>query len=304
MAKLTYLQLVNRVLKRITQAEISDVTAATGHALIISEMINEAQNELWTETNWYSLYKTRKWSTVTYTAATIAFNDAGPDTITDSANGFGSFQDGQQILVSGSTSNDGTWTVNTAVAGTLTLQSADEVTAEALGESITITAITYPVASDWGRGLDMVDITSNQILWEDVIRAFDMDDPNMDSKSNPTCYSFQGSQFRLHPIPAAIYVMRERYWSIPTTLAVNTDTSDLPIECENALIQYALMKVLEYLNKFETADRARMEFERLLKRARSSNSKMIDRLIRFKGNYRYDGIAPPRLPSAYGRTRY
>ena len=63
MSKLNFLQLTNRVLKRISQAEISDVTAATGQAKIITELINEAQNELWAETNWYSLYKTRMFTT-------------------------------------------------------------------------------------------------------------------------------------------------------------------------------------------------------------------------------------------------
>ena len=51
-------------------------------------------------------------STVTYTA---------PDTISDSANGFGSFAAGDIIEIEGSTSNDGVYEVDTAAAGVLTL---------------------------------------------------------------------------------------------------------------------------------------------------------------------------------------
>lgn len=51
-------------------------------------------------------------STVTYTS---------PDTISDSANGFGSFASGDIIEIEGSTSNDGVYEVDTAAAGVLTI---------------------------------------------------------------------------------------------------------------------------------------------------------------------------------------
>ena len=145
MAQLTYLQLTNRVLQRITQPEVSTVIGITGQGKLIIEFINQAQNELWTETtNWYTLFKQRNFKTVLYTAATIAFNSASPATITDSANGFGSFQSGMTILVNGSTSatNDGTYIVTTAAAGTLTLQTADSLTTQVAGSSVTIYALT------------------------------------------------------------------------------------------------------------------------------------------------------------------
>ena len=57
--------------------------------------------------------------------STIDFVDGGgsADTITDSANGFvdAGFENGDEVTVSGSTSNDGTYTIVTAAAGTLTL---------------------------------------------------------------------------------------------------------------------------------------------------------------------------------------
>lgn len=301
MAKQTYLALINTILRRISQSTITDVTTATGHAKIVSDLINEAQNALFVESNWHSLYKTRLFTTTTYTASTIAFTNANPDTITDSGSGFGSFQSGQHILVSGSTSNDGSYYVSTAAAGTLTLQSSDSLTVESAGASITITAITYPAASDWGRTIDLMDVSNNIILTEDVLRAFDESDPNTDYTGTPTHFSMQGGAFRLYPIPSGTYKIRERYWMVPTTLSANTNTSDLPIECENILIHWAWYKVLEYMNKFEQADRLRLETQRLLSQAKSMNDKLIDKMHIMSAYTYNNGLQPPRFPSHYGR---
>src|SRR3990167_4506077 len=77
-------------------------------------------------------------------AATIAFNENTPDsdTITDSGNGLlvAGFQAGDQITVSGSASNDGTYTVATVVAGTITLLAREDLTTEAAGATVTLTA--------------------------------------------------------------------------------------------------------------------------------------------------------------------
>lgn len=71
---------------------------------------------------------------------TIAFVNSNPDTITDSNNNFldRRFIDKEQIIVTGSASNDGTYTVNTATAGTLTLIDSDSLTPEAAGSTVTI----------------------------------------------------------------------------------------------------------------------------------------------------------------------
>jgi hypothetical protein len=76
---------------------------------------------------------------------TFAFNNLNPDTITDSDSGFidAGFEAGHDILVEGSESNDGEYTLATVVAGTLTLDSSDTLTTEAAGENITITRIKW-----------------------------------------------------------------------------------------------------------------------------------------------------------------
>lgn len=75
---------------------------------------------------------------ITYTeivneANTISFNNTNPDTIVDSASGFGSFTNGMTIRVTGTRYNDGDYTIATATAGTLTLVASDSLTDEDTG---------------------------------------------------------------------------------------------------------------------------------------------------------------------------
>lgn len=77
-------------------------------------------------------------------AATIAFNENTPaaDTITDSGNGFlvAGFQSGDQITVAGSASNNGTYTIASVTAGTITLLDRNDLTTEAAGATVKLTA--------------------------------------------------------------------------------------------------------------------------------------------------------------------
>ena len=66
------------------------------------------------------------------TAITVSFVDSDPDTITRAAGSFiaDDFLSGMEITVSGTVSNNGTFTIETVAALTLTLISADSLTAE------------------------------------------------------------------------------------------------------------------------------------------------------------------------------
>ena len=311
MSKLTYLQLTNRVLKRITQPEAATVTGITGQGKIISELINEAQTELWTETtNWYSLFTERMFNTFTFTAATLTFNNASPATITDSGNGFGKFKTGMTIRVTGSASNDGIYMLSPTTApttGTLTLQTADTLTTEAPGQTVIIYALTYPLASDFGRAYHLVDLTNNRILTEDATVAFSEDDPQMMNFNEPTHFSIQGDFYRFYYIPSGTFQMVDRYWKVPTTLAADADVYTLPLFCENFLIHWPLMRVLEYMNKFEAADRVRTQIygtKGVLEKAMFANSKILDKMLRFQPTHGGRPIAPPRFPSHYGARYY
>jgi len=77
-------------------------------------------------------------------ATTIAFseNTGLSDTITDSASGLlvAGFQAGDQITVSGSASNDGTYVIASVTAGTITLLGRNDLTTEAAGATVKIVA--------------------------------------------------------------------------------------------------------------------------------------------------------------------
>lgn len=77
------------------------------------------------------------------TGTTIAFVNSNPDTITDSGNGFiaAGFYPGQKITVNGSVSNDGTYTIKSVTAGTITLIATDSLTAEGAGANVTINSV-------------------------------------------------------------------------------------------------------------------------------------------------------------------
>jgi len=79
----------------------------------------------------------------TLSNTTIAFADTNPDTITRVGGSFvtDGFAIGDQIYVSGSTSNDGYYTLAAVAPLTLTLVNADALTNEAAGASVTITHV-------------------------------------------------------------------------------------------------------------------------------------------------------------------
>lgn len=74
------------------------------------------------------------------TSTTLSFADDNPDTINDSGNGLISagFKAGDSIAVSGSTSNNGTYTIASVTAGSIVLIGSDVLSAEAAGDSVTI----------------------------------------------------------------------------------------------------------------------------------------------------------------------
>jgi hypothetical protein len=95
-------------------------------------------------------------------STTIAFVEGGAsaDTITDSGNLFlvSGFQPGDQITVSGSASNDGTYVIKTVTAGTITLIDANDLTDESAGATVKITA---PKAIPDGIGVTIKAKTAN-----------------------------------------------------------------------------------------------------------------------------------------------
>ena len=104
--------------------------------------------------------KTRLGIGQTYTAETVAFVNA-TSKITDSALAFDMFPTGNRITVSGSTSNDGTYTITTGgVAAEIVVSGT--LTDEAAGSTVTVTDVT-----------DVVNDTTLEAIITAVSRAID-----------------------------------------------------------------------------------------------------------------------------------
>jgi hypothetical protein len=85
-----------------------------------------------------------KWTHRNIVASTISFthNAESADTINDSESGFvtAGFVVGDKITVTGTTNNNGDYTIDSVVAGTITLISTDDLTTEVAGVEFTIVA--------------------------------------------------------------------------------------------------------------------------------------------------------------------
>jgi hypothetical protein len=106
-------------------------------------------NQAWTCQFTVTTSGTPEQLTVKKRAATIAFvdnalttNGDDRDTITDSASGFlaAGFQPGDQLTVSGSGSNDGTYVIAAVTAGTITLNNKGVLIAEGAAAMVKLTA--------------------------------------------------------------------------------------------------------------------------------------------------------------------
>ncbi len=102
-------------------------------------------------------------SKVVQTSTTIAFVDSNPDTITDSGNGFvtSGFLAGQTINVSGTTNNNGNFTIKSVVAGTITLIAGDSLTAESAGSSFIIRTTGY--------NADLISTINNEVYYGSTV---------------------------------------------------------------------------------------------------------------------------------------
>ena len=112
---------------------------------------------------------------------TIAFVNSGPDTITDSASGLlkAGFVAGDKITVSGSTSNNGTFTIATVVAGTITLAGGDSLTDEIAGDLVKIITAapghaTYGIVDfTINYNAEVVDVSTYETVQLDASRPRD-----------------------------------------------------------------------------------------------------------------------------------
>ena len=157
----------------------------------------------------------------------------------------------------------------------------------------------YAVPSDMGRLIVMINETQDYVMVEDFIKNLDIADPNRGEQSSPTHFTIQASNFRLYPVPSAVETLRYRYYKVPATLATNSATSDLPIECEPSLMEWVKFQIYEYLKQYESADRSRITYDRLLKRAKIANDRILDRMDSVGSSGGGNGLNAPRFPATY-----
>ena len=225
------------------------------------------------------------------TGTTISFANSDPDTILDSDDGFGDFVAGQEVVVLGSTSNDGRYTIATAVAGTITLTSGASLTAEAAAADITIVSYhIYDLPSNFLKfsPTTYIHVTGNNEISELTRDALNVIDPDhtdtTTATSGPSEVFFEESQVGIHPLWTGVLRLRD-YYAIPTELSADTDTINIVSDgiagdrvVKNAIVASVCARIFfEWLNKSE------------LGQTHSANKKTMLRKIRTKYSHDSDG---------------
>jgi len=271
MAKTSFLDLTNKVLRYVNQSEVATVVSPTGHAAIVTDKINEALNTVYTKTNWYSLYTERKFRTsqnvtisvddYTSTSDTITFTRNGTNTVLTEGIEWTNATDNDTsatALASAIVTSFGTTVVETEVSNeniivrnraeddvgfTVVVTSDSDVYTVALANNP-----LYDMASDFGRSVALLDSTGNTALSEVSPMSISYTDPDDSQSGNPSAYAAFGNQFRLYPTPSSTLTIFDRYFKIPATLTVDTDTIDLPLECESLILKLVESEMAFYNN--------------------------------------------------------
>ncbi len=124
--------------KRIHTFEVQYINKSWQEMAIIATFFNNSYGSYDT---FYFTNPDPRLSIATLTKTTISFANTNPDTILDSSNSFVTtgFLAGNKVIVTGSTSNNGTYTLDIVTAGTITLIDANSLTVEPASASITMT---------------------------------------------------------------------------------------------------------------------------------------------------------------------
>lgn len=199
------------------------------------------------------LFRIDSVNTVTITASTIAFVDSDPDTITDSGSGFvtAGFAAGMTIIVSGAgeSGNNGTFhNITTVAAGTTTLASSDELTAESLGESVTIKSASVALPSDYNRGLSFVSsVSQDQRLnlyssFHKLLRKY----PLLNEAGDVERVAVRGDYLYYQPIPSTAEALTLHYFRDPTAMSAGGSSPDgIPSHLqERLLVNYAAKEII------------------------------------------------------------
>ena len=199
------------------------------------------------------------------------------DTITDASDGFtdDGFAANQQIVIAGSTSNDGTYTIYSVADGTITLTSIGQLTSEAGIADMTIKASEIPhlvaLPDDFvkmfraeyrGIVLEPLNIGSDAQITKST---------GLIQTGTPYFYWIEGTNIQIVPKPTQEGLLRLWYCYYNTD---STTTSPIIPETEHyKLVNHSLGIIYEMDQKSDEADRYFAKFERDVQNARLTYAK-------------------------------
>lgn len=200
------------------------------------------------------LFRIDSVNTVILTASTIAFVDGGAsaDTITDSDGAFvtSGFAAGMTIIVSGAGEDDNNATfhnITTVAAGTITLATSAELTAEAAGEEVTIKAACVALPSDYNRGLTFVSSVSqnSRIHLYSSFHKLLRRHPLLDETGDVNIVAVKGDYLYYQPIPSTAEALTLHYYRDPTAMSASSSEPDgIPSHLqERLLVNYAAKEI-------------------------------------------------------------
>jgi hypothetical protein len=327
MAKRTFLKLTNSVLRYINQAEISSVVSPTGHSAIVIDKFNEAVTLMYTETNWYSLFKERKFQTSQNISVTILDYTSTGDTITITRNGVAtvltegvdwsnatSNEVSAVALAAGIVASFGTTNVETEVtnAGVVIRNRAEN----SLGFTVVTTSDSavytvalvnnglYDMADDFGRSIALLDKTNGQKIYEASPMAISDADPDDSEEGNARNFAAFGDKYRLYPIPSSVIIITDRFYKIPATLATDSQLCDLPLECEPILVKYVQSEMAYYMNNSIKGSSLKSHYTKMLAQAVEMNEYIINKQTALASRNSGNSLpmAPAQFPSGYPRN--
>ena len=155
------------------------------------------------------------------------------------------------IIVSGAGEDDNNDTfhnIATVAAGTITLTSSAELTAESAGEEVTIKSASVALPSNYNRGLAFVSSVSQDsriaiyTSFHKLLRRY----PLLDDTGDVSIVAEKGDYLYYQPIPGTAEALTLHYYRDPTAMSASDSEPDgIPSHLqERLLVNYAAKEII------------------------------------------------------------
>lgn len=209
-------------------------------ATLVKRWLNQSQQEIWGETEWYfSLERLIVQTVADKTAGTVDVS-AGSTTVTGTTTAFAAVDVGKFIQFS--SSNDWYKIATVASATSLTIEAAYTQTTSLSAGTYTIRQFFYSLGASAERILDARQAISPSYIDAVHYRDFDIFRANPTSTGSPllmVLYGIDSSgylRFTPYPWPDAIINLEIRYKKVATDLSAATDTSLIPAKWHSTVM--------------------------------------------------------------------